>query len=80
MEMVDMVITTIWLSNRKSRGVNNLLQRLDLGNLELLVGLEASRLTYWGVWEAEPPRKKGSYILHVSVATCGGEPWGSQLP
>ena len=38
-----------------------------MGNLGLLVSLEASRPTYWGVWGAEPPRKKGSYILHVSV-------------
>ncbi len=29
--------------------------------------LEASRPIYWGVSGAEPPRKKGSYILHVSV-------------
>ena len=42
-------------------------QRPNFGNLGLLVGLEASRPTYWGVWGAEPPRKKGSYILHVSV-------------
>ena len=62
-----MVITKIWVSNRKSRSVNNSFQRLDFGNLGLLIGLEASRPTYWGVWGAEPPRKKGSYILHVSV-------------
>ncbi len=62
--MLDVVITKNWFSDRKSRSVNNSLQRPDLG---LLVGLEASRPTYWGVWGAEPPRKKGSYILHVSV-------------
>ena len=30
MEMVDMVITRIWFSGRKSRSVNNFLQPLDL--------------------------------------------------
>ena len=31
MEMVDMVITRIWFSGRKSRSVNNFLQRLVFG-------------------------------------------------
>ena len=62
-----MHITKIWFSGGKSRSVNNFFQRPDFVNLGLLVGLEASRPTYRGVWGAEPPRKKGSYILHVSV-------------
>ena len=66
-----MVITKNWFSSRKSRSVNNFFQRPNFGNLGLLVSLEASRPTYWGVWGAEPPRKKGSYILHVSVVTGG---------
>ena len=36
--MVDIVITTIWLSGRTSRSVKNSFQRLDVG---LSVGLEA---------------------------------------
>ena len=66
MGMVDMVITTIWFSGPKSRSVNNSSQWPDFRHLALLVGLEASRPTCWEVW-AEPPRKKGSYIAHVSV-------------
>ena len=62
-----MVITRIWFFGRQSRSVDYSFKRPDFGNLGLLVGLEASRPTYWGVWGAEPPRKKGSYILHVSV-------------
>ena len=62
-----MIITRIWFSDRKSRSVNNFFQWPDLANLGLMVGLEASRPTYWGVWGLEPHRKKGSYILHVSV-------------
>ena len=62
-----MVITKTWFSHRKSRSVNIFFQQPDFGNLGQAVNLEASRPTYWGVWGAEPPRKKGSYILHVSV-------------
>ena len=74
MEMVDVVITKMWFSGQKSRSVNI----FSSGRFCLLFGavacLEASRPTYWGVWGAEPPRKKGSYILHVSVvctSQCG---------
>ena len=53
---------------RPEQGSANL-HRPDFGNLRLSVGLEASRPTYWGVWGAEPPRKKGSYVLHVRVGS-----------
>ena len=64
MQMVDMAIAKSLFSDRKSRSVNIFFQRSDLG---ALVGLKASGPTYWRVWGAESPRKKGSYILHVSV-------------
>ena len=51
----------------KSEKCNHFFQRPDFGNLALLDGLEASMPTYWGVLGAELPRKKGSYILNVSV-------------
>ena len=70
MEMVDLVIAIIRVSGKTMRSVNTFFQRLDLG---LLVGLEACRPTYWEVWGLQRPRKKGSYILHVSVV-------GSYLP
>ena len=64
MVIVDMVIARIWFFGGKWKSVNNCFQWLNLG---LLVALEVSRATYWGVWGAEPPRKKGSYTLNVSV-------------
>jgi hypothetical protein len=47
MEMEDMVITRIRYSAGKSINVDNFVQRLGSGDLGLLVGLEASRPTYW---------------------------------
>ena len=67
MEMVDMVITKIRFSDPKSRSANNSFQRPDFGHLGQLVDLEASRPTYWASGGRSPLRKKGSYILHVSV-------------
>ena len=78
MEMVDMVITRIWFSNRKSRRVTNSLQQTDLG---MLVGLEASRPTCCGLWRAEHLRKKGSYIfahecrVNLFISTFLLSPW-----
>ena len=63
-----MVITKKWFSGRKSRSVNNFVQRLDFSNLGLLVGLEASRQTYLGGLGGGAPQEKGSYIWRVSVA------------
>ena len=66
-----MVITKNWFSGRKSRSVNNFFQRPDFGNLGLLVGLEAARPTYWGVWGAETPQEKGK--LHFArECSCPG--------
>ena len=63
-DWIDVVTTKNWFSGRRSTNVNNYFQRPDLG---VLVSLEASRPTDWGFWGAEPPRKKGSYILWLRV-------------
>ena len=67
MKMVDMVITKKKIFRPKIEKCQHFFQRPDFDNLALLVGLDASRPTYWGVWGAKPHRKKGSCILHVSV-------------
>ena len=67
MEIIDVVITKHRFSSPRTRISVNSFQRLDFWNLGLLVGLEAPNPTYWGVFGAELPRKKGSFILHVSV-------------
>ena len=66
MDMVDVVITRIVFSGHKSRSVH-FFQRPYFGNMGLLVILEESRPSYWGVWGAEPPRKNGSYILLMHI-------------
>ena len=65
-----MVITKIWFSGRQSRSVNDSFQQPNFENLGLLVGLEASRPTYWRVWGAEPPQEKGK--LHFAREYRGG--------
>ena len=62
--MVDVVNKRIWFPDRKLRSVNKCFWWPDL---ELLVGLDASRLTYWGFCRAEPPWKREIAIVHVSV-------------
>ena len=58
MDMVDMVIQFGFPF--ENREVYTFLQRPDL---ELLVGLQASRPTYWRVYGTEPHRKTASYML-----------------
>ena len=48
MDILDMVISKVWLVDQQPRNVIICFQRPNFGNLGLLVGLEASRPTSWG--------------------------------
>jgi hypothetical protein len=61
-----MVITRILCSGPKSKRTNSVFQHPDFGNSGLSVGLETSRLTYWGSWGRSPQENKK---LHV-VSEC----------
>jgi hypothetical protein len=67
MEMLDVVIPNKFVFRSKIEKCY-LFPASEFGNLGLLVGLEASRPTCWGGWGVGAPRKKGSYVLHVSVS------------
>ena len=68
MDMVDMVITRICFSGRKSGHVKDVLQLPNLVNLGLLVGLEALRPTELGVCGVEPPQEQGKLYF---ARECG---------
>ena len=72
-----MVITGIWFSGRKSRSVNNSVQRSDLG---LLVGMEASRPTYfWGLGGGAPQAKGKLHFARGFRLELDGYQTGNRL-